>query len=146
MIKFYLFLFLQGFLPEFGDFNYYFTIDVMNISQFFIGFSTVFMGIMVIVGPIVYQHFCHDKPYQNLFFIGQMIYITNAFLLFFTAMRWNKVLKIPDHIIYVINGSFIEVVERLFTFIPSLIIMSKTIPHGVEATMVSLTFTLIIVC
>jgi hypothetical protein len=40
-------------------------------------------------------------------------------------------------------GSFAEVVERMLTILPSFIIMSKSIPPGVEATMFSLTATII---
>lgn len=40
-------------------------------------------------------------------------------------------------------GSFAEVLERMLTIIPSFVIMAKTIPPGVEGTMISLTMTLI---
>ena len=52
--KFYAFLFIQGFMPSFMDYDYYFAIDVMHISLFAIGLGTCLIGIVVVVGPLLY--------------------------------------------------------------------------------------------
>lgn len=52
-------------------------------------------------------------------------------------------LGISDLFAYIVFGNFQEVLERLLMVIPSMIIMGKIIPPGVEASMFALTSTLI---
>jgi len=65
--KFYLFLMIQGTMPDFGDFIYFFAIDVMKITLFQIGLSTVVVGVLVIGCPILYQVYLQKTDYQKLF-------------------------------------------------------------------------------
>jgi len=62
-------------MPDFGDFNYFFAIDVLHISLFEIGIGTVIVGVVVIAGPIFYQKYCANSEYQKLFFGAQAIHI-----------------------------------------------------------------------
>lgn len=59
------------------------------------------------------------------------------------ALRLNEKLFIPDMLLYLVTGSLMSVVEQVMTIIPSFIIMAKTVPPGVEASMISLTMTII---
>ena len=142
--KFYLFLILQGFMPTFVDFNYYFAIEVLKISKFTIGFATVLMGIMIVVGPIFYQKYLRDSEFRSLFMCCQIIHVTQNALILMQALRINKPLgRWSDIFLYILTGSFANVLERLLTMIPSFIIMAKIIPPGVEAFMVSISMTII---
>ena len=65
---FYFFLLLQGLMPDFADFNYYFSIEVMKISLMDIGFGTIIVGIVVIAFPVIYIKFMKDWEFRRLFF------------------------------------------------------------------------------
>ena len=58
--KFYTFLIIQGFMPDFQDFTYYFALDVLHITKFTIGLSTLISGAAVFFGPIAFQRFCRN--------------------------------------------------------------------------------------
>ena len=57
--------------------------------------------------------------------------------------RLNSYIGLSDLFLFLFIGNFTEVVERILTVIPSFIIMAKSIPPGVEGTIVSLTMTII---
>lgn len=59
------------------------------------------------------------------------------------ALRWSKALGISDLFLYILTGTFATVLEKELAILPSFIIMSKSIPPGVEATMFSFTATII---
>lgn len=60
-----------------------------------------------------------------------------------TALRLNVALSIPDFLMFFVTGSLLPVMFRIITIIPCFIIMAKTVPPGVEATMIALTMTII---
>ena len=78
-----------------------------------------------------------------MFFASQIIHIVQASFFVLLAYRANHYLGLSDLMLYLLIGSFAEVVERMLTIIPSFVIMAKTIPPGIEGTMISLTMTLI---
>lgn len=144
VLKFYIYLLLSGFFqPDFGNFGYYFALDVMHISKVFIGLSAASAGLFLILGPIFFQKYFRNTNYKKLFTLAQFIYIFQAFLLFLAAKRWNLAFYLPDGLIYFMATSLFEVMDRILTLIPSFIIMAKSIPPGVEATMTSFTITII---
>lgn len=53
--KFYFFLIAQGLIiPSFGDFEYFFTIDILEISKFDLNISTISAAFMIVLIPIIY--------------------------------------------------------------------------------------------
>lgn len=73
--KFYLFLLAQGFMPSFDSFQYYFAINTLDISLFLISMSTVILGLMAFIGPIIYQKHMKDTKYKLLFYKIQLVYV-----------------------------------------------------------------------
>ena len=130
-------------MPDFADFTYYFALDVLGITKFTIGMSTLISGAAVILGPIAYQKFCRNTQFPKLFFWSQIINVAQAVLMLLLALRLNSSIGLPDLFVYLLTGSFAEAVERMMTIIPSFIIMAKIIPPGVEGSMVALTATII---
>jgi hypothetical protein len=59
------------------------------------------------------------------------------------ALRVNIYLGIPDVLVFLIAGPIAQTLERGLTILPSQIIMSKLIPPGVEASMMSFSATII---
>jgi hypothetical protein len=137
------FLLLQGFMPDFGDFTYYFALDVLGISKFTMGMSTIIAGLAVFLAPVLYQKYCRNTQFPKLFFWSQVINVAQAVLILILALRINSSLGLPDLLVYLVGGAFAEAIERMMTIIPSFIIMAKIIPPGVEGSMTAVTATII---
>ena len=141
--KFYLFLILQGFMPDFSEFNYFFVLDVLKISKFDYSLSTVISSAMAIATPVIFHKLLTTWSYKNLFFIAQIINVIQAALLLLLITRCNSYFGLSDMFMFLFTGSFAESVERIMTMLPSFIIMAKIIKPGVEGTMLALTGTII---
>ena len=59
------------------------------------------------------------------------------------GLRLHERLKIPSLIFYMFIGTFMESIEKMLTSVPSNIIVSLVVPEGIEASMLSLTSTII---
>ena len=59
------------------------------------------------------------------------------------ALRLHERLKIPSLFFYMFIGTFMEGIEKMLTSVPSNIIVSLIVPEGIEASMLSLTSTII---
>lgn len=57
------------------------------------------------------------------------------------ALELNK--KVPTLLLYILSGPIAQIIDKVMTMMPCNIIMSKTIPFGVEATMFSFAHTII---
>ena len=66
--KFYVLLILTGLVPDFTDYTYFFALDVLKISKFTFGLTTVFQGVMVFFAPMVYQKFFKNTEYVEMYF------------------------------------------------------------------------------
>ena len=71
VIKFYSFLILQGLvMPQFSEFDYYFAIDILKISKSTISLQILYVGIIIILLPLVYQRYFNKSEYYNFFLIS----------------------------------------------------------------------------
>ena len=130
-------------MPGFDDFQYYFVLDVLNVSKFEYGIGTLMAGIVVFVGPIIFQKYCRDTDYRIIFFRAQILHIIQSIFCLMLALRVFKYFGVPEVLIFWATGSLMEAIERMMSLVPSFIIMGKIIPPGVEGTMISLTATII---
>ena len=75
--------------------------------------------------------------------ISQWVYVVAETINLTLAMRWNTIVGIPDVCLYFLGGGIAAVFERGFFFFPAMIIVSKSIPPGIESTMYSLSITIL---
>ena len=142
--KFFSFLIIQGFsMPQFFDFDYYFALDVLKIPLATVNLQSLYVGWLVVLIPFLYQKFFINKNYSVMFAIAQFTYIIGESINLFLASRHNLDLGIPDLVLFFLGGAIAGVIQRGFTFFPSIIMVSKMIPPGVESTMYSLSITII---
>ena len=130
-------------MPDFGEFNYFFVLDVLKISKFDYSLSTVVSSAMAIATPVIFQRLLTTTPYRFLFFYAQIVNVIQASLLLLLITRCNNYFHLSDMFMFLFTGSFAESIERIMTMLPSHIIMAKIIKPGVEGSMLSLTGTII---
>lgn len=101
------------------------------------------IGSVVVISPWILQKFFLKTDYQKLFLASYTMQVIQSFLMVLLALRITAKLGIPDLVMVLLFGYFAEVVERLMDIYPSIIIMGKIIPPGIEGCMISMTFTII---
>ena len=131
-------------MPSFQVFDYYFALDVLKISLETVNLQTLYVGWIIVLVPSIYQRFFLYSNYIIMFTISQITYFVAGSINLALATRCNKDLGIPDVVLYFLGGSIAEVLERGFTFFPSIIIVNKCTPPGIESTMYSLSLTVIL--
>ena len=142
--KFFTFLILQGLMmPQFYDFDYFFAIDVLKIPLPAINLQSLVTGWLVVLIPFVYQRYFIDKNYIYMMSISQYVYVIAETVNLALAMQWNKAVGIPNIFLYFLGGAIAGVFERGFFYFPAMIIISKSIPPGIESTMYSLSLTIL---
>ena len=75
--------------------------------------------------------------------ISQYVYIIAETVNLALALQWNAALGIPNLVLYFLGGAIAGVFERGFFYFPAMIIISKSIPPGIESTMYSLSLTIL---
>lgn len=78
-----------------------------------------------------------------MFYFGQSLIVVSSILHMIFGLRLHERLKIPSLFFYMIIGTFMESIEKMITSVPSNIIISTVVPKGIEASMLSLTSTII---
>lgn len=56
--------------PSFGDFSYYFLLDVCNISKFQYSMLGAFGKVTTIMGVFVYKQYLKEIEVRKIFFLG----------------------------------------------------------------------------
>ena len=105
-----------------------------------INLSTLFGAMFLFILPVLYQKYLAKKEFLISFYLSQIVYITAVCLTLCLALQLNK--HVPDIVLFVICGPLAAVMEKMMTALPSNMIMSRVIPHGVEAVMFSLAHTI----
>lgn len=57
-------------MPTFGDFGYYFAIDVLKISKEFLCIVPVLGSVFCVLNPLLYQKLFSRAEYRTLFLIA----------------------------------------------------------------------------
>ena len=75
--------------PDFGDFSYYFMLNVVNISKFqysMLGTIGSFTGIF---GTMYYEQYLKDVEVRTLLYWSTVVSCASAFTSYVLACRWN---------------------------------------------------------
>ena len=67
LVQFFFFLFLQGIvMPEYQDFDYFFAIDHLGITNETISYQSIYSGTFIFFMPLLYQALFINSEYKNL--------------------------------------------------------------------------------
>ena len=134
---------LNGLLtPTFGQYSYFFAIDILKISLFLIGIIPVFVGFFKCIFPIIYTTYIREISYRNIFMLGQFAYVLFNLIGFCLANQWNLKFGIPNKFLFVFI-SINEGIERSLLGIPLHIILAKLTPPGIESSLMALSNTIL---
>lgn len=92
---------------------------------------------------MLYIRYLKGSEYKNLFLLSHILYVISHTLKYFLACRWFK--GYGEYPIYFVTGTMAESLEMALKGIPSMIIIAKIIPKGIESSMMTLNSSVIMV-
>jgi len=135
-ISFYLLMGIT--VPSFGDFNYYFIIEVLQISKFVLSLLAIVGFVTLLIGIAIYSKYLEDKETRTLIKFAILINIIGEFFQLMLVLRVNLILGINDLAFILFSNVVTEVCSMGLYMMPSLILFAKITPMYIEATVFSM--------
>jgi len=129
------FFLINGFLsPSFGQFSYFFMLNVAHISKFQFAMFGVISRACHILGTIYYKTYLKDTETRTIVRYSTAISVVSSFASLAFAMRWNLRLGISDIMFIVFTDVVFGCLSLALCVLPSLALFARITPAGVEAT------------
>lgn len=130
-----LFFLVNGFLsPSFGQFSYFFMLNVAHISKFQFAMFGVISRACHVLGTIYYKSYLKDTETRTIIFYSTAISVVSSFVHLAFAMRWNLRIGVSDIVFIVFTDVVFGCLSLALCVLPSLALFAKITPPGVEAT------------
>ena len=135
-MKFYVFQILNGLvMPSFEDFDYYFTIDILDIKPEWLSLQFVWNGLAILIVPFIYIGSFYDSEYRTLIMLSQVVWIYTRLGKLALAFGWTQAMGLPNFLVYFVTGAMVDPLNHGLLMIPSMVLLMKVIPKGIESTM-----------
>lgn len=112
--QFYLYIILSGMRPQFGEFEYYFLLDVVRVSDFLYAMIQLVGSFNIILTIWFYQFFKHLEV-RYLLMIGMFVNSLAGLFGVILGKRWNLQWGIPDGVLYWVTDTGFGDVAFTFT-------------------------------
>lgn len=131
-----LFFFLANGLlsPSFGQFSYFFMLNVAHISKFQFAMFGVISRACHILGTVFYKSYLKDTETRTIIFYSTAISVVSSFVHLAFAMRWNVQIGVSDIVFIIFTDVVFGCLSLALCVLPSLALFAKITPPGVEAT------------
>lgn len=129
------FFLVNGFLsPSFGQFSYFFMLNVAHITKFQFAMFGVISRACHILGTIFYKNYFKNTETRTIICYSTAISVVSSFIHLAFAMRWNIRLGISDIIFVIFTDVVFGCMSLALCVLPSLALFAKITPVGVEGT------------
>lgn len=130
-----LFFLINGFLsPSFGQFSYFFMLNVAHISKFQFAMFGVISRACHVLGTIYYKCYLKDTETRTIIFYSTALSVVSSFIHLAFAMRWNLQIGVSDIVFIVFTDVVFGCLSLALCVLPSLALFARITPAGVEAT------------
>jgi Na+/melibiose symporter-like transporter len=82
--------------PSFGDFSYFFLMNVIGISKFMFAMITLIGSVCGVIGVLIYTAFLREVEVRTIIMWNYVIGVFGAILNYLFAKRYNKRWGIDD--------------------------------------------------
>ena len=131
-----LFFILNGLIsPGFGNFSYYFLMNVCKITKVQYSLLATFGSFTGLIGVIIYEKFCKDIEVRQIVWFSIVMSCLSGFCDFGLAKRWNLALGISDLAYLYTTSIFFGIIGNAISFLPLLSLFAKIVPKRVEGTL-----------
>ena len=102
----FLYMLLVGFTPSFDSFQYFFVLDILQISKFLVAIAPIIAGAALIIAPPLFNRFLSANSYPSTFWMTQNISVISCIINMILAARLNAPLgEWSDLYFYFLGGS-----------------------------------------
>jgi len=129
------FFVLNGIIsPDFGDFSYYFMLNVVNLSKFQYSMLGVVGQITSVFGTVFYEAQLKDVEVRTVMYWSTVCSIISSFSQYAFAMRWNTMIGVNDVVFIVLTDTVFGVASLAMNTLPTLALFAKITPKKIEGT------------
>jgi hypothetical protein len=120
--------------PSFGQFGYFFMINVAHITKFQFAMLGVISRVCHILGTMYYKAYLKDVETRTIIFWSTVISVFSTFIHYCFAMRFNLYFGISDIIFVIFTDVVFGCLALAMNVLPSLALFAKITPPGIEGT------------
>jgi hypothetical protein len=129
------FFVLNGLLsPDFGDFSYYFMLNVVNLSKFEYSMLGVVGQVTSVFGVMFYEARLKDVEVRTVLYWSTVCSIISSLSQVAFALRWNTLIGVNDIVFIVCTDTVFGVMSLAMNTLPTLALFAKITPKKIEGT------------
>jgi Na+/melibiose symporter-like transporter len=129
------FFVLNGlFSPSFGQFSYFFMLNVAGITKFQYAMFGVISKVCHILGTMYYKAYLKDTETRTVIYYSTIMCVFSTGLKFCYASRWNLLIGISDVMFLVFTDIVFGCLVLAMNILPCLALFAKITPPGIEGT------------
>jgi hypothetical protein len=131
-------------IPSFGDYFYYFMMDVTGFSKFTYAMLGVLGSATLLFGTFVYNFYLTDKSLRFMMVIACLINFVGAVnsLLFVKEIYFG----LSPLVFVILSSTVADTLYTAFVTMPGMIVFAKLIPPNIESSMFSMLMGLLNFC
>jgi Na+/melibiose symporter-like transporter len=120
--------------PTFGDYSYFFLMNIIGVSKFMFAMITLIGSICSIVGVLLYEAFLKTTEVRTILIWNVALAVLASWLNYCFAMRWNLEVGISDYAFILFTDVVFGAITTAFGTLPLMALFAKITPKGIEGT------------
>lgn len=129
------FFLLNGLLsPDFGDFSYYFMLNVVKLSKFQYSILGVIGQITSVFGTMYYEAYLKDLEVRRVLYWSTVFSVVSSVSQYAFAMRFNLLIGCNDIVFILLTDTAFGVISLAMNTLPTLALFAKITPTKIEGT------------
>lgn len=127
------FVIMGATIPSFGDFLYYYQIEVSGFSQFTYSMLTVLAFVTLFASTLIYTHFLKDQEISTMMITACAINLVGALT---TVMYCSeRTFGLSPLVFVCLTSTVTDTLYSAYTTLPAMVLFAKLIPENVESSM-----------
>lgn len=123
-------------VPSFGDFLYYYEINIAGFTKFQVALLSVFGYVALVVSTIMYNIFLKNFETRYLVLFASFVNVLGAVLTL--CFVTGNTFGLSPMVFIVFTSTVFDIIYTALMYMPGLVIFAKLIPHNIEASMFAL--------
>ena len=129
------FFLLNGLLsPDFGDFSYYFMLNVIKLSKFQYSMLGVVGQVTSVFGTMYYEAYLKDLEVRKVLYWSTVMSVISSVSQYAFAVRFNLLIGVNDIAFILLTDTVFGVISLAMNTLPTLALFAKITPTKIEGT------------
>jgi hypothetical protein len=127
-----------GFVPSFGEVDYFFQLNVAKITQFQYSLLALIGSFTLFFGTLIYNKWFQEWEVRTVYFIAMCISLVGTLTTLMQYTRMNIKMGISDLTFVIGTNVVTNTLTTAFYLLPTLTIYTRLTPKKIEATVYAL--------